>query len=571
MQKNIIFQKYRYIKSLGHGGCAEVFLAENLALKNYWAIKEISKNGSASISGYLEPVILKRLNHPALPRIVDVHEDESKIYIIEDYIEGKSLLQVLENDGPCQEQKVTDWGMQLCSVLDYLHGQKPNAVIYGDMKPHNIILTQDGCIKLIDFGVSMYSGNGEIPASEGETEGFNTGFIGTRGYAAPEQYLGKGSSISTDIYSLGITLIQLLTGRHPLQCADFYSDSEYRECMPLELFEILNKCVQTKPSKRYSSVSQLRTDLGKVALYNVSRPPGSINTGRNSLTRIFAFSGVSGAGVSTITGAVAEYLAKTRKATVCIVDLSHSGALAKGYTTERAGIPSKPVKLDSKLFYINYRNFISPDSKNNNSSLKEYPIDHTDPLIIYKQFSQLQDQFSFILVDADLSILKMIEHVLSHIFLICDMNPYYISGLGERIEVKELASSCSSGTSFIVNKFYKGELSSGDILQGAISNDSTEEHLRKLISLSTLFEVPYDQWIYLKWMYSGFGEPLRFGGKSSDRFGMAVAHIVEKTIQPPKSQPWQGLKKITDKWSSSYEKKSNIKNNTYYYGNISNT
>jgi len=541
MQDNIIFQKYRYIKSLGHGGCAEVFLAENIALKNNWAIKEINKNRTTSISGYLEPVILRRLNHPALPRIVDVHEDENKIYIIEDYIDGKSLLQVLEHTGPCEEQVVIDWAMQLCSVLEYLHGQKPDAVIYGDMKPHNIILTQDGCIKLIDFGVSMYSANEKATGSKAiGTEASKTGFIGTRGYAAPEQYLGKGSAVSTDIYSLGITLIQLLTGLHPLQCADFYSDTEYKECMSSELFGILHKCVQPKPSMRYSSVSRLRKDIGRIALYNVSRPPGA-NIGINNLTRIFAFSGVRGTGVSTITAAVAEYLATTSKTRVCIVDLSHTGTLAKCMAIEKP-IKTKPIKLDTKLFYINYRDFTSPDLKSE-SDLKEYPIDHTDPLIIYKQFSQLQDQFSFILIDADLSILKMIEHIVSHIFLVCDMNPYYMAGLWKRIEVKELASTYSSGTSFIINKFYKGELSSYDILQCTISNNSTDEFLRKLVSLSNLFEVPYDQWIYLKWMYSGFGEPLKFGGKLRDRFGMAVAHIVDKTIQPPKSQPWQWFRK----------------------------
>ena len=154
MQDNSFYSKYKYIRVLGHGGCGEVFLAESITLGNLWAVKEIIKGSKTSISGYIEPEILKRLNHPALPRICDVYEDETKIYIVEDYLEGICLKQELDIKKKFDEQTVIDWAIQLCSVLEYLHCQKPNPIIYGDMKPHNIILTKEGFVKLIDFGVS---------------------------------------------------------------------------------------------------------------------------------------------------------------------------------------------------------------------------------------------------------------------------------------------------------------------------------------------------------------------------------------------------------------------------------
>lgn len=541
MQDNLFFQKYKYIKSLGKGGCGEVFLAENKNLRNYWAVKEIPKDRKTSVSGYIEPEILKRLNHPALPRICDVYEDEAKIYIIEDYIEGVCLLQELELKGKFEENEIIELGIQLCSVLVYLHGQKPDPIIYGDMKPHNIILTKDGFVKLIDFGVSSFLKNDDTDAEADKTLPAETVFIGTKGYAAPEQYLEAYVSPGTDIYSLGITLIQLISDINPLNSIQSYYNDEYKEYMSPGLFRILHKCIQSSPELRYQRAEQLMKELQDLRLNNINKPPGIVYDRRSTyyLTRIFAFAGTGGTGVSTITAAVAAFVAKGSQP-VCIVDLSENRTLEKSLAVKGTTDSAEPVKITADLYYLNLGNL--------KSRLKTYPDDHTDPLILYKHFSKLQTQFSSIFVDAELSILKLIEHFVNHIFLVCDMNPYNISGLGARLDVEVMASDLISGASFIINKFYKGELSSYDLLQSIFQSKGNEEHLQKLISLSRKFEVPYDQGIYLEWMYSGFGEPLKFGRLLSDRLEKAISCIVTEVIQPPGARPHMKLKQLIKSW-----------------------
>lgn len=528
MQDSSIFQKYKYIKSLGKGGCGEVFLAENKILGNYWAVKEIPKDRNASVSGYIEPEILKRLSHPALPRICDVYEDEAKIYIIEDYIEGLCLQQELELKGKLEEQKTVELGIQLCSVLDYLHSQKPKPIIYGDIKPHNIILTKEGFVKLVDFGVASVLDND----SGGKTaKGLpaETTFIGTRGYAAPEQYTGAPVGPSADIYSLGITLIQLMTGQEPTRPTQTCNSGGYGEYMSPGLSGIIQKCIQSNPSHRYQKASLLMKELLELRLRNMVKPPGGDYAKRSTgLTKILALTGAKGTGVSTLTAAMAELLAKGSQ-TVCIADLSENNVLGYCFAVNKETNSAAPVRITSNLYYINLRVLTQ--------KLKAYPNDHTDPLIIYKHFSMLQDQFYYILVDSDLSNLNLIEQFVNHTLLVCDMNPYNIAGLGDWLTNKAPPSGLVSEASIIVNKFYKGELSSGDILQSIFLHRGNEELLHKLISLSKQFEVPYDQRIYLKWMYSGFGEPLRFGSLLSDRFGKAISSIVAEVLRTPGTHP----------------------------------
>lgn len=536
MQDNLFFQKYKYIKFLGKGGCGEVFLAENKNLGNYWAVKEIPKDRITSVSGYIEPEILKRLNHPALPRICDVYEDETKIYIIEDYIEGVCLLQELEQKGKFEERKIIEFGIQLCSVLIYLHGHKPDPIIYGDMKPHNIILTKDGFVKLIDFGVSSFLKNDDTDMEADRKLPAETIFIGTKGYAAPEQYFGAYASPGTDIYSLGITLIQLISGIDPLNSIQAYYNDEYKEYMSPGLFRILKKCIQSSPELRYQRAGELMNELQDLTLNSINKPPGSVYDKRKTwLTRIYALTGMEGTGVSTITAAMAAFTAKGSQA-VCIVDLSENHTLEKSLAAKDNTNSDEPARLTPNLYYLNLGNL--------NSKLKTYPNDHTDPLILYKHFSKLQNQFSFIFIDAELSILKLIEQFLNHIFLVCDMNPYNISGLGERLDVEVPALDLVSGASFIINKFYKGELSPCRLLQSILLGKGNQEYLHKLISLSKHFEVPYDQRIYLEWMYSGFGEPLKLGRLLSDKLEKAISGIVEEIVRPPETRPHIKFKQL---------------------------
>jgi Serine/threonine protein kinase len=251
-----IGERYKIVRELGQGGMSRVYLAENIKLGTLWAIKEISKKNDMKVDLLAEPNILKKLNHPALPRIFDILEDEERVLIVVDYIEGESLDKKLAKNHHFSESLVIGWARQLCYVLEYLHGFHPNPIIYRDMKPSNIILTQSGDLKLIDFGIAREYKSG----SDNDTV-----YIGTRGYAAPEQYGTGQTCVASDIYSLGMTLYHLLTGTGPNE--PMFTIKPIRtinsELSP-ELEKIIWKCTRQNTSDRYQSVNELMEDIEQI-------------------------------------------------------------------------------------------------------------------------------------------------------------------------------------------------------------------------------------------------------------------------------------------------------------------
>lgn len=260
MQEQLFDGKYEIIRILGRGGMGTVYLAKNVKLGALWAIKAVSKKSAHKLDLLAEPNILKRLNHPALPRIFDILEDRENIYIIEDFVEGVSLDKELKRVKRFPEETVVDLAKQICDVLIYLHTIKPNPIIYRDMKPANIIITGEGKVKLIDFGI----------AREYKKESkSDTSYIGTRGYAAPEQYGTAQTDARTDIYGLGVTLYHLLTGKSP-------NEPPY-EIRPVRQFDkgfsegiekIIEKCTRQDPEMRYQSAGELLQDLNNIEKFN---------------------------------------------------------------------------------------------------------------------------------------------------------------------------------------------------------------------------------------------------------------------------------------------------------------
>lgn len=257
---NILFNKYKIVKKIGQGGMGSVYLAQNISLGTFWAIKIIDKRRSKEFDLLAEPNMLKRLNHPALPRIIDIEQDNNYLYIIEDYIDGVPLDRELAQRGQFSEALVVDWAKQLCNVLLYLHNQRPNPIIYRDMKPSNIIIARDNTVKLIDFGI----------AREFKTDSLSdTSYMGTRGYAAPEQYGKSQTDERTDIYSLGVTLYHLLTGKNPGDLLyDFRPIRQYNSHLSEGIEYIINKCVQNRPDQRYQNVNELLYDLENIYKLN---------------------------------------------------------------------------------------------------------------------------------------------------------------------------------------------------------------------------------------------------------------------------------------------------------------
>ena len=242
------------IKSLiGKGGMSTVYLAEHKRLHTHWAVKEVRKQQGARFDFLAESNILKRLQHPMLPRIVDIFEDTENIYIVEDFVEGITLDELLKREKKVDESLALQWFQDLCGVLRYLHTQQPNPIIYRDMKPSNIMLQPDGSLKLIDFGIAR---------EYKESSSADTTYIGTKGYAAPEQFGKAQTDARTDLYSLGVTMYHLVTGKSPYEPPyQFVPARQLDGKLSRGIEYILDKCVQPEPEARYQSVDQLLDDL----------------------------------------------------------------------------------------------------------------------------------------------------------------------------------------------------------------------------------------------------------------------------------------------------------------------
>lgn len=254
----IVDEKYKILDELGHGGMCTVYLAINEKANKLWAIKEVRKSYDKNFeilkqSLIAETDLLKKLTHPNLPSIVDIINSDENFLIVMDYIEGITLEKLLSEEGVQPQEKVVGWALQLCDVLNYLH-TLPVPIIYRDMKPSNIMLKSNGNVVLIDFGTAR-----EFK----DTKESDTTCLGTRGYAAPEQFGGMGQTDArTDIYSLGATMYQLVTGHNPSQPPyEMYPITYWNSGLSTGLERIIQKCICKNPADRYQSVNELRDEL----------------------------------------------------------------------------------------------------------------------------------------------------------------------------------------------------------------------------------------------------------------------------------------------------------------------
>ena len=261
---SIIGGRYRILAQIGEGGMSRVYLALDTVLNKQWAAKEIKHVEDTTQRELIiqslvtESNMIKRFDHPAIPRIVDIVDNDGTLYVIMDYVEGRTLDDVLKREGPQAENDVVDWGVQLCDVLDYLHNCTP-PVVYRDMKPSNVMLKPNGLVQLIDFGIAReYRDEGAVTAAIGDTVQ-----LGTPGFAPPEQYGGSGQTDArSDIYALGATMYFLLTGNNPAEPP--YTILPVRQVVPdisPGLERIIAKATQQDPADRFSSCAEMAYEL----------------------------------------------------------------------------------------------------------------------------------------------------------------------------------------------------------------------------------------------------------------------------------------------------------------------
>jgi serine/threonine protein kinase len=258
--------RYRIINCIGQGGFGSVYKAEDIQLYRHVAVKEIDLSRltaqeiiEATDAFNREVSALSQLRHPNLPEMYDHFTDRDHWYLIIDYIAGETLERYLEqaalsitNPGGIQVQDALRIGIQLCTVLDYMHKNSP-PVIFRDLKPANIMLAPGQRTYLIDFGIARRF----QPGKARDTIAF-----GSPGYAAPEQYGKAQTTPRSDIYSLGAILHQMLTGKDPSETPfQFVPIRSYRSSLPADLETLITEMVDMAPQKRPASMFYVKERL----------------------------------------------------------------------------------------------------------------------------------------------------------------------------------------------------------------------------------------------------------------------------------------------------------------------
>ena len=257
----IINGAYQIIDEIGKGGVGIIYRAYHLNLQKYVVVKKIKDNYVGVLEARGEVDILKSLHHSCLPQVYDFLQVNQEVYTVMDYIDGHDLKYYIDHGYRFEEATLWYWLSQLCEVLEYLHH---HGILHLDIKPANIMLTEEGHIYLIDFNISL-SGEGETLSGISQY------------YASPEQYRKWQSVLygmpdkegaltaSTDIYSLGATFYHLMTGVMP--CADLNGMipiNAYRLNYSEQLISVIDKMLQPGKSQRYRSVSKIRDTMKKM-------------------------------------------------------------------------------------------------------------------------------------------------------------------------------------------------------------------------------------------------------------------------------------------------------------------
>ena len=223
-----------------------------------------------------EFAIGQKLNHPAIPKAINLVESSDGLFLVLNYIEGKSLRAFISDNAPLHLNEALSIADQLVEAVDYLHA---HGVCHRDLKPENIIIGPDGRLHIIDFGSSLLEGSRRV------TWRFGSDTFGTPDYMAPEQIQGKRGDVRTDVYALGIILYELLTGTVPFHgdnalsvmnqhlTAVPISPRKLQSSIPPEIEAIILKSIRRNPDERYQSASELLNDLKHFADIDLSQFP----------------------------------------------------------------------------------------------------------------------------------------------------------------------------------------------------------------------------------------------------------------------------------------------------------
>ena len=261
-----INDRYEIIRMIGEGGMANVYLAQDTILNRKVAVK-ILRGDLAGDEKFVrrfqrEAISASSLTHPNIVEMYDVGEDDGKYFIVMEYVDGKTLKSLIKKRGALTLPEIIDIMLQLTSGLACAHD---SYIIHRDIKPQNIMILDDGTVKITDFGIAMALNSNELTQTNS--------VMGSVHYLPPEQANGSGSTIKSDIYSLGILMYELLTGKLPFKGENAVeiaikqmkeqipSVCKFNPDIPQSIENIILKACAKNPKNRYDSVLEMREDL----------------------------------------------------------------------------------------------------------------------------------------------------------------------------------------------------------------------------------------------------------------------------------------------------------------------
>ena len=261
----ILATRYEVLDSLGEGGMGLVYRVRDRETTEILALKllrpEIARDPAMTERFKDEIRLARRITHKNVSRIYDFNRVDDLVYITMEYVDGESLRAYLKRAGKLSPERVIDLARQIAAGLGEAHAQ---GVVHRDLKPENVILARDGLVKLMDFGIARALGGNTTTAQI---------VIGTPGYMAPEQSLGKAVDQRTDLYALGLILYECLTGRRafagatPVEVA--LKQIKERPVPPRQLLSsapphleaIVMRCLEKEPARRFASAAELQRAL----------------------------------------------------------------------------------------------------------------------------------------------------------------------------------------------------------------------------------------------------------------------------------------------------------------------
>lgn len=266
----LINDRYEIIRSIGEGGMANVYLALDTILNRKVAVKilrgDLSEDEKFVRRFQREAISASSLNNPNIVEVYDVGEDNGKYFIVMEYVQGLTLKQLIKKRGSLTLPEVVDIMLQLTSAVAHAHA---SYIIHRDIKPQNVIILEDGRVKIMDFGIAVALNSGELTQTNS--------VMGTVYYIPPEQANGGPATTKSDIYSLGILMYELVTGHvpfkgdNPVEVAIKHMNEplpsicEYDPDMPQSIENIILRAAAKNPDNRYDSAEEMHEDL-KTAL-----------------------------------------------------------------------------------------------------------------------------------------------------------------------------------------------------------------------------------------------------------------------------------------------------------------